>query len=200
VRNILRITSVLHRFADRQAFQDTLDSLQNEIEKVDQGQAEITLREGQLQGGRCRQVELHLDEARCLAVLNLEVITDDRYTHGAQRFHSESLVSSPQTLGAVSAGNWCALPRIQFTPTVSVIYPQFYDGNRLMTVLLTLAPSDVLVLDSKTHSGTLNGDNILNSVQGDFVQLAPGETNLIYSDNSTQHAGSLYLFWEDRWV
>ncbi len=200
VRRVIQITSVLSQFASRVAFQSALEGLSREIERFDRGEVEISLQSGRYLSGRRRKHKVEVDEERCLAVMSLEVLADDRFEHGPLCFHSETITSSPHSFLVISSGNWNALPQIQYNPTCPVTYPHFFDGTRQITVYLEMNASDVLVLDSTKHSITLNGESVLQAAQGDFVELSPGTTSLLCSDAGSVHTASLYLFWHDRWV
>jgi phage-related protein len=200
VRRVIQITSVLNQFANREVFQSAIESLSREIERFDRGEVEISLQPGRFLRGRRKKHKVEVDEERCLAVMSLEVIADDRFEHSSLRFHSETITGSPQTFSVVSNGNWNALPQIQYNPTCPVSFTNFYDGTRQMTVIQEMNAPDVLIIDSAKRSVTLNGENVLHMTQGDFVELAPGTTHLVYGDAGSVHTASLYLFWQDRWV
>lgn len=200
VRRVIQITAVLSQFTSRAAFQSALQSLSREIERFDRGEVEVSLQPGRYLSGRRRKQKMEVDEEKCLAVLSLEVLADDRFEHGSLRFHSEAITTSPHSFQVVSNGNWNVLPQIQYTPNCPVTYPLFSDGTHQMTVFLEMSSAEVLILDSVKRSITLNGENVLHVAQGDFVELSPGTTHLVYSDAGSVHTASLYLFWQDRWV
>lgn len=200
VRRVIQITSVLSQFVDRAAFHVALESLSREIERFDRGEVELSLQSGRSLSGRRKKHTVEVNEERCLAVLSLEVLADDRFEHGVLRFHSAAITNSPQTIAVAVGGNWNALPQLQFSPSAAATHPHFYDGTRQMTVMVEVDASSTLIIDSLEQTVKLNGESVLHQVQGDFVELSPGTTNILYSDAGSHHTGSLYLFWKDRWV
>lgn len=199
-RRVIRVESVLSRFASRESFGNSIDELQCQIELVDRGEATVSVTAGRSIHGQRRHCHLHRDVEKCIAVLSLEVVGEDRFEYGSERLHSEMLTSSPMTIQAVASGNWSSLPRIQISPSEEILYPHLYDGQRQMTVFLTLAALDVLVIDSAKRTVTLNGTNVLRDTQGEFVELDRGQSNLQYGDASGSRSGSVYVFWRDRWI
>lgn len=61
-------------------------------------------------------------------------------------------------------------------------------------------PGDVVRIDSRTLEITLNDENALHLVEGDFPMLRPGEQELIYADNEGSRKVRVKVQWRDRWI
>jgi len=203
VRRILRLTTFLTRYASKAEFRQSMADLEKEIERFDLGATDLSVNAGRFFKGRRRKWSLTKDEDRCLAVGNLEILTDDRF----ERSESENeetfpITSSPQSENLTVAGNWNALPVLTLTATAALVDPVFTDGTRTLAATLSLGIGETLELDAENRTATKNGaTNVLTSVSGDFIELEPGTANLQYSDSTPGGpAASLEVRWRDRWV
>ena len=61
-------------------------------------------------------------------------------------------------------------------------------------------PGDVVRINSRTLEVTLNDENALHLVEGDFPILRPGEQELIYIDNEGTRKVRVKVQWRDRWI
>lgn len=63
------------------------------------------------------------------------------------------------------------------------------------------APGDVISIDSKTMTVTLNGTNALHLIGRDnFPILKPGKSELIYTDAEGTRTVRIRVKWQDRWL
>lgn len=63
------------------------------------------------------------------------------------------------------------------------------------------APGDVIKIDSKTMTITLNGTNVLHLVgRDDFPTILPGENELVYMDEEGERIVRVRIQWKDRWL
>jgi hypothetical protein len=202
VRRLIRITTFLTRFADKADFVQQVAALEKELERFDRGDTDLSIREGRFFKGRRRKWTLTCDETRCLAVGNLEALTDDRYER-SETLSTENaiLASSPQEIPLTVAGNWPALPILTLAATGALDSPVFTVGSMALTVAVTMAAGEVLTLDCEERTADLAGTNVLHSVSGDFPELPPGSPILTYTDSSPGGPdATLAVSWRDRWV
>lgn len=62
-------------------------------------------------------------------------------------------------------------------------------------------PNDILVIDSRNFTVTLNGENALHLVGRDqFPEIMPGENEWLYSDASGTRLLRIRVKWRDRWM
>lgn len=201
VRRVVRITTVLSRFSGRAAFVAALENLEREIERLDRGETDFSIRAGRLFNGRRRRHEVARDDARCLAALTLEILTEDRFERSETvRTVADSISSSPKILNLATEGNWTALPRVELTFGQPVSEPTLSSGDFSLEILGDFAPGEVLVADSEERVVTRNGTNILAQTSGDFIELAPGGATLAYSATAALHDAAIEVTWRDRWV
>lgn len=201
VRRTLRISSVLSRFSGKPAFVEALENLGHEIERLDRGETDFSIRAGRFLRGRCRRHECLRDDARCLAVLSLELLSEDRFERSEMlRTHAETVLSSPRVLNLATDGNWTALPRVEITFGQPVSEPTLSSGEFSLEIRGDFAPGDVLVVDTEERVVTRNGANILAETSGDFIELAPGGATLAYSATAPVHDADMVVSWRDRWV
>jgi len=203
VRRVTVLTLFLTRFTDRDDFSRTLDDLEKEVERLDRGETDFSIRTGRMLRGRRRKWVLTRDEDRCTAVARLEVLGEDRYEYGeTENLVSFSITSSPQNLDLTVGGNWNALPILKLTASGNLADPVFSDGVRTLSCNLSLAAAETLEIDSESRTVTKNGDeDVFPSVTGDFPEPVPGSTSLVYSDSTSgTPSASLEIRWRDRWV
>lgn len=61
-------------------------------------------------------------------------------------------------------------------------------------------PGDRIVIDGERLKLTLNGENALHMMQGDFFDLNTGENEIIYTDNQSGRTVRMRITFRDRYV
>jgi hypothetical protein len=61
-------------------------------------------------------------------------------------------------------------------------------------------PGDQIVIDSEKLKMTLNGENALQLMQGDFFDLVTGKNELVYTDDQTGRTVRMRITFKDRFV
>lgn len=61
-------------------------------------------------------------------------------------------------------------------------------------------PGDRIVIDNEKLKFTLNGQNALHMMQGDFFDLNTGENEIIYTDNQSGRTVRMKITFRDRYV
>lgn len=74
--------------------------------------------------------------------------------------------------------------------------------NRVEFIEFTgdFAPGDNIVIDSDKMTFLINGQNALHLMEGDFLNLRPGENTLTYTDQGTGRTVKMKIEHRDRWV
>lgn len=201
VRKVVRLSSVLNRFTDRDDYRAAVAQLDAEVERFDRGESNLSIHSGRFLAGRRRKYIATRDEERCVSVVTLEALADDRYERSETLHTSEQpIAASPQTVALDTSGNWESLPRITLTANAALSNPALAGDSGTMTVAVDLDPGDVLVVDSDLRTVTVNGANRIQSASGDFPALAPGGGELTYSATAATHDSDITVTWRDRWI
>jgi len=61
-------------------------------------------------------------------------------------------------------------------------------------------PGDRIVIDGEKLKATLNGENALHMMQGDFFDLITGRNELVYTDDRTGRTVRMRITFKDRFV
>lgn len=61
-------------------------------------------------------------------------------------------------------------------------------------------PGDQIIIDNERLKFTINGQNALHLMQGDFLDLNTGENEIIYTDDQSGRAVRMRITFRDRYV
>lgn len=61
-------------------------------------------------------------------------------------------------------------------------------------------PGDQIIIDSKNLTFTINGQNALHYMQGDFFDLAMGNNEIVYRDPATGRKVLFRISWRNKYV
>lgn len=61
-------------------------------------------------------------------------------------------------------------------------------------------PGDKIIIDNEKLKFTLNGQNALHLIQGDFFDLNTGQNEIIYTDNQSGRTVRMRITFRDRYV
>ena len=203
IRKVVKVTLVLEKFSDKSAYEAALSDLEEQVEKLDRGQADLSIHPGRFLSGRRRKWGLVRQDNHCMAVAFLEFLAEDRFERSeTENTQSFSVTQSPQSFNLNAGGNWNALPVLELTANASLSDPSFSDGTRTLSIDTDLVTGDQLVIDSESRTVSKNGtENLLGQTTGDFPELTPNASSLDYSDNTAGNpSGTLKVTWRDRWV
>lgn len=67
---------------------------------------------------------------------------------------------------------------------------------------LVLEPGDKLIIDTNKMTVTLNGENVIHTMNndGEFFALMQGYDIVTYSDSSNERSVNIKVEWKDRWL
>jgi len=202
-RKISNLTSILNRFSSQADLKQAVRDLRREVERFDQGETDLSVHDGRFLMGRRSRSDIEEHEDRGLAVIRLEVFSDDRYERSETEFQATfNLTTSPQVLNFSPGGNWNTPPTLVLTATATISNPSLTDGERTLTYSGDLLLGELIELDGEKRTATKNGtENVLNDISGEFVELTPDSAALTYTDSSTPAPNATLLVkWRDRWV
>ncbi|MED4726982.1 phage tail family protein [Aneurinibacillus migulanus] len=96
---------------------------------------------------------------------------------------------------AISETNLHISTRLQIT--VEAVSETVLKGRRMQTQMLQftgqIRPGEQLIIDTERMTTTLNGQNVLNKINGLFVELQPGQNTLTYADTDSSRNIDLIL-------
>lgn len=88
------------------------------------------------------------------------------------------------SIEAVSETNLHISTRLQIT--VEATSETVLKGRRMQTQMLQftgqIRPNEQLIIDTERMTATLNGQNVLNKINGLFIELQPGQNTITYAD------------------
>lgn len=70
------------------------------------------------------------------------------------------------------------------------LYTLVYSGD--------LAVGDIVCIDTNDYTVTLNGDNVLNLLSGNFPKIVPNESELVYTDSESTRSATIVISWQDK--
>lgn len=81
--------------------------------------------------------------------------------------------------------------------TVEAVSETVLKGRRMQTQMLQfkgqIRPDEQLIIDTEHMTATLNGQNVLNKINGLFIELQPGQNTLTYADTDSSRNVDLIL-------
>ncbi|MED0672026.1 phage tail family protein [Aneurinibacillus aneurinilyticus] len=99
---------------------------------------------------------------------------------------------------AISETNLHISTRLQIT--IEATSESVLKGRRMHTQMLQftgqIRPGEQLMIDTERMTATLNGQNVLNKINGLFVELQPGQNTITYAD--TDNARNIDLILRHR--
>jgi len=202
-RKIIRVDTILLGSGSLADFLTEVSNLEAEVEKLDRGEATLSVTAGRYYGGRRLSVQRTLDEAARFAAFEIRLLTEDRYERSLDLHEATKvLTASGDTLIVDHAGNTLARPELTLTAVGNLVRPTLSDGERSIVYEDTLAAGGSLVFDSDLQTALLNGtQNVLPKTSGSFPLLSPGNTTITYTDDPTSsHSGTLLVRFRDLWV
>lgn len=194
---VIRIEGVVEA-ADAAAVDAALDAI---LEAASVAEAVLSLREGRrmvvsrkafsrtlLRGGRAASYVLELEAA-------------DPYEYAVVASNAAwSIAASGATQAVLPEGNTESLPTITLTATGDLVRPSISDGARSITYDGIVGDGAVLILDSQQKRATLDSTDVTPYISGDFPQLDPAGTTLVYTDDAaSSHTAAAVVSWLDRW-
>ncbi len=202
VRKSIRIDTLLGPFDSIDEAQNEIENLEGELARADAGLADVRIQEGRYYRARRSEYTRTLDERTLTAAIHMTLLTDDPFERSVNE-HSIpwTITASGAQITIPNAGNVDAPPLITLTASSYLINPTLSDGVRNWTYLALLNAGDFLVIDSDRKTALLNGTvNILHTVDGEFIQLPPGNTVLIYTDYPySSHQAIINIQYQDCW-
>ncbi|MBE7560546.1 phage tail family protein [bacterium] len=202
LRRQVEIVGLLSGFSTRAAFESELAALDAAVEAFSNGSAALSLTAGRALSGSVLRYRKTLDELQRSVAFRLILLSEDRFERSVA-LHEEPLTitASGDYLVLENAGTADSLPTLTLTADGSLVDPSLSDGTRALTYHGTLSAGDVLVVDCDAHTATVNGENALSGVSGDWPRLSPGETTLTYSDDAAgSHDATLVVAYRDFWA
>ncbi|MFC1735124.1 hypothetical protein ACFL1X_03340 [Candidatus Hydrogenedentota bacterium] len=111
------------------------------------------------------------------------------------------VTQSGGTTEVSAAGNVHSKARITLVASGNVVNPSFSDGVRTISYSGTISDGESLVFNGADETVTLEGEDAVAYVSGDFPVIEPGGTTLTYVDDaSSSHTGSVTVGFKDRWL
>ncbi|MMZ49668.1 hypothetical protein D1872_113710 [compost metagenome] len=99
------------------------------------------------------------------------------------------------SIEAVSETNLHISTRLQIT--VEAVSESILIGRRMNTQTLQftgqIRPGEQLMIDTERMTAVLNGQNVLNKINGLFVELQPGQNTITYADTDSSRNIDLIL-------
>lgn len=126
--------------------------------------------------------------------LNISMIAPDPFFYGAEVLEE---MDAPGTSPITISGNVGTQPTITVIVTSALAEDLAISiGDYVIDILGDLVLDDVIVINCKDYTVTLNGDSIIGSVGDDFlingITLFPGESNVIIEMTGTADVAFLY--------
>ncbi|MBX3176697.1 MAG: phage tail family protein [Candidatus Hydrogenedentes bacterium] len=107
---------------------------------------------------------------------------------------------SGEVLGVSNTGNAPTDPVITLAADDFLITPGVGDGTRMIVYEGEVAGGSTLVIDAVKREVRLDGVEVTGYTSGEFPRLAPGETELVFTDDiMSSHQATGSVAWRPRW-
>ncbi len=183
-----------------EAIQDELDTILDEASKHDAG-ATLSLRSGREFNVERLQFECGIQPEELVGSFKLKLSAPDPFELASTPTTDVwNVTASGQTRQETGGGNAESLPKISIVASGDVIDPKIDDGTRSMQYSGTVAAGETLVIDAAQRTATLEGEDVLPYMTGDFPLISPEGTTLTYTDDpASSHTATVTVEFKNRW-
>lgn len=70
------------------------------------------------------------------------------------------------------------------------IYTLVYSGD--------VAVGETVCIDTNDYTVTLNSENVLDKIEGNFPKIVPNESELVYTDSNSTRSATIVISWQDK--
>jgi hypothetical protein len=111
-----------------------------------------------------------------------------------------SIGQSGEALEVYNTGNAPTDPVITLTADDFLITPGVSDGARAIVYEGEVSSGSVLIIDAVKREVRLDGVEVTGYTSGEFPRLAPGDTELVFTDDiMSSHQATGTVAWRARW-
>ena len=199
-RREIIVEAIIAAPADPTELHRQIEELQREVERLDRGEATISLHEGRFFAGRRRELSIAPCRQGNAARVQLTVLTLDRFER-SEILHRESADLQPPTnsMRVLNRGNHSTPPSFDIQPSGSVSGLELDVGSERMTYNGALGPGDHLLVDSENNRATLNEATNVTHLVDMFPWLSPGWSGVAIHVSGPGN-GTFTISYRDLWV
>jgi len=199
-RREVTIEALLVQRDDPLGIQRRVERLEEEIERFDQGQATLSLRENRFFEGRRRELVVAPSARGDAARVQLKILTLDRFER-SEELHTKCADLQPPTniIRALNRGNHATPLFIEIQPSGTIDSLTLNIGTSQLTYDGSLGSGDKLTLDSETNTAVLNDTENVTHLVNEFPWLEAG-WNSITAVVSGSADGVIQIEYRDLWV
>lgn len=177
-----------------------IEELECEVERLDRGEATISLHPGRFFAGRRRELSTAPCPRGDAVRVRLTILTLDRFER-SEILHRESMDLQPPTNSTrvLNRGNQSTPPCFEIQPSGSVSGFEIEVGADRMTYSGPLESGDHLLLDCENNKATLNETTNVTHLVDVFRWLSPGWSRVaIHASGSAN--GDFAITYRDLWI
>lgn len=200
VRKEVRIRSLL-RASSPSGLDETLQQLQAAVEAFDHGDETLSLTAGQIHYGRRRSFEIAPEKRSLAAGVDLLLWTIDRYARSEILHHHEDETYQGQARFAVlNRGNWNTPVQVFVHAKDKIESLNIKCGKATFTLNTSIQPGEIMVVDSENRSVQIDGRNVFDLSNQQFIGLQPGANHVRITHSPANDGAQCSITYRDLWV
>lgn len=195
----IRITGLLRGAADEASLIDALDGITLAVSA--EGTVLVSLRPGRQLPARREAFVREVNGQTLTGQFTLDLRAETAWEDSETLHEVDWLIAmSGAEKDLENAGNAVTMPIIQINAEDTLVTPGITDGTRSLTYEGSVEAGSTLLFDGDAREVRLDGVVVTGYTQGDFPQLAPGETTLRFVDDiASSHQATGSIAYRDRW-
>ncbi len=199
-RREIVIRAVLSHPDGALALRKQLETLEQEVERLDRGEAVLSLHCGRFFEGRRRELSVVLSPRDNAARISLKVLTLDRFERSDVLHRLNADISPPgNSIYLLNRGNFATPPVFQVRPEGAMTRFRIEIGTESLNYSGSLNAGNILTIDCERGIALLNSDENTTNLVNDFPRLPSGWITVTL-DSETGADGTWEIQYRDLWV
>ncbi|HQO33059.1 MAG TPA: phage tail family protein [bacterium] len=182
------------------ALRRQIEIFEQEVERLDRGEAVLCLHPGRFFEGRRRELSVVPSPREDAARISLKVLTIDRFERSDVLHRLNADISPPgNSLYILNRGNHLTPPLFQVQPEEAMTGFRIDIGAEVLNYSGSLNSGDILTIDCERGIALLNSEENVTNLVDEFPRLSSGWSTVTLHSEATVD-GAWEIQYRDLWV